>query len=41
MPDFPRYAILCLGFSLAAQAQSTDGVFERYDRDKDGKVTAA
>lgn len=41
MPDFPRYAIVCLGFSLAAQAQQPDEVFTRYDRDQDGKVTAA
>lgn len=40
MPDFLRHVIPCVGFALAAQAQSTDGVFERYDRDKDGKVTA-
>ncbi len=41
MPDFLRHAILCLGFSLAAQAQQPDEVFARYDSDKDGKVTAA
>lgn len=41
MRELLRYAIICLSFSLAAQAQEPDAVFARYDRDKDGKVTAA
>ena len=41
MRELLRYAITCLSFSLAAQAQEPDAIFARYDRDKDGKVTAA
>ena len=41
MRELLRYAITCLSFSLAVQAQEPDAIFARYDRDKDGKVTAA